>query len=156
MSDARRFVLDVSQWIREEVPAKAAEVQRMIVAESLTLIVQDTPVGNHTRWKANVERATKGLAPLPKGYVGGHARKNWQVSISTRTATEKPGTDNSGSVALNAGYTVIAGIKQPVIAYIANPLPYMDRLENGWSKQAPRGMVAQAVAAISAKYARVK
>jgi len=156
MSNAQGFGLDISKWIKDTVPARAAEVQRMIVAEALTLIVQATPVGNHTRWKANIERAQRSKAPLPRGYVGGHARKNWQVTLGASSSRELPGVDKAGSQAISSGLNVITGIKTPTIAYIGNPLPYMERLENGWSKQAPRGMVAQAVAAISAKYARVK
>jgi len=165
MTDARGFGLDISKWIKETVPARVAEVQRTIVAEALTLIVQATPVGNHTKWKANIlrrrragreGRAAGSGEPLPRGYVGGHARKNWQVTIGASSSRPLSGVDANGSEALRIGYDVAASIKSPTIAYIGNPLPYMFRLENGWSKQAPRGMVAQAVAAISAKYARVQ
>lgn len=156
MGNARGFAINVSKWIREEVPAKAADIQRRITAELLTLIVQATPVGNHTKWKANVDRATRGLAPLPRGYVGGHARKNWQVTIGRPSTTVRQGTDTAGTQATSAGYNVIATLKAPGVVYISNPLPYMARLENGWSKQAPRGMVRQSVAAVAGKYARTR
>lgn len=156
MADARTFRLQIEDWITNEVPKAAAQMQKQIVAETLTAIVQATPVGNATRWKANVARAVKGLPPLPKGYVGGHARKNWQVTLDTPARVELTGTDLSGQGTLNAGYTVIGRITEPTRVWIANPLPYMQPLEDGWSKQAPQGMVAQAVAAVSAKYARVR
>lgn len=156
MTDAAGFRLELERFFRETVPAKAAEVQRKMTAEALTMIVQSTPVGNNTKWKYNKIRAQRGLSPLPRGYVGGHARKNWQVSVGSRVTKTLPGVDKSGGQALNAGYQNIAKIKKPTISYIANPLPYMQPLERGWSKQAPTGMVANAVRAISTKYARVQ
>jgi hypothetical protein len=120
------------------------------------MIVQATPVGNNTRWKHNMIRAQKGLPPLPKGYVGGHARKNWQVTIGSNTAVIKPGVDSTGQGALSEGYRIIGDIRQPVVGYITNPLPYMQPLEEGHSKQAPAGMVRNAIAAITTKYGGAK
>ena len=156
MADAAQFANELKRFVTEEVPKRAADVQRRMLAETLTLIVQATPVGNHTRWKANIKRAEKGQPPLPRGYVGGQARRNWQVSVGAPVRTPKPGVDASGQTAITEGFGVIAQIKDPTRAYISNPMPYMDRLENGWSKQAPKGMVSQAVAIVSAKYARVR
>lgn len=156
MANVGAFTLEISKWARETVPAEVAKLQRTITAEALTLIVQATPVGNNTTWKHNVERAAKGLPPVPKGYVGGHARKNWQVTLGSPARTAIQGQDAGGNGAIGAGSQVAASIREPTVAWIANPLPYMERLENGWSKQAPRGMVAQALAALSAKYARVR
>lgn len=156
MGDARQFRLDIDRFIREEVPAKVAETQRLIVAELLTLIVQATPVGNHTTWKANVARAARGKPPLPRGYVGGQARRNWQVAIGTPPRQILPGVDPSGAQALSAGYVAASRITTPTLAWISNPLAYMQPLEDGWSKQAPRGMVRQAVTVVTAKYARVR
>lgn len=155
MADARQFRLALDQFVEKQLPEKVAETQRMMVAELLTLIVQSTPVGNHTKWKRNVARAERGLGPLPKGYVGGQARRNWQVTIGQPSAQPKKGTDASGQKALSDGYAQVAKITKPTIAFISNPLPYMVPLENGWSKQAPNGMVARAIALVTAKYRRV-
>lgn len=156
MGDARQFKLEIEDWIARQVPERAVQFQKQIVAETFTAIVQATPVGNQTRWKRNVERIAKGKQPLPKGYVGGQARRNWQLSIGTPSRTVLPGVDQTGQRALSEGYGVIGRITQPSAVWITNPLDYMDALENGWSKQAPAGMVAQAIAAVSAKYARVQ
>ena len=155
MADAPQFKLDLKRFIEQEVPARAAEIQGRMSAELFTAIVQATPVGNHRTWQANRDRATRGLAPLPKGYVGGHARKNWQMKVGSPATTELPGVDKTGAQAQSAAYQVAASIKKPARVFISNPLPYIDRLENGWSKQAPRGMVRQAIAAVTAKYRRV-
>jgi hypothetical protein len=153
MADARTFRLEIERWLSQEVPARAVAMQKQIVAETLTAIVQATPVGNQTRWKRNLGR--KGPA-LPRGYVGGQARRNWQVTVGTPSRTPLSGVDPTGQSALSAGYVAIGSLSQPSAVWIANPLPYMERLENGWSKQAPTGMVANAVAAVGAKYARVR
>lgn len=151
MADARNFRLQIEDWISREVPQRAVEVQKLIVAETLTQIVQATPVGNSTKWKVNQGRTGP---TLPKGYVGGQARRNWQVTIGTPSRTILGGVDPQGRS--TEAFTAIGRITQPSAVWIANPLPYMQRLENGWSKQAPTGMVANAVALVSAKYARVR
>jgi hypothetical protein len=169
MSNVGAFTLDITKWARETVPAEVAKLQRTITAEALTLIVQATPVGNNTQWKSNIERAAKGKTPasripLPRGYVGGHARKNWQVTIGSPSRNVIPGVDATGGDAISSGLRVAASIKEPGISWISNPLPYMDRLENysapgrsSWSKQAPKGsIVAKPLAELAAKYARVK
>jgi hypothetical protein len=150
MADARNFRLQIEDWLAREVPQRAVELQKRIVAETLTSIVQQTPVGNPTTWKRKA----------PKGYVGGQARRNWQVTVGTPSRTILGGTDPTGQTASTEGFAAIGRITSPSAVWIANPLPYMQRLENGgpggagWSKQAPTGMVANAVAAVSAKYAR--
>lgn len=164
-NDGQKFRIDLDKWIEEEVPKKVVKLQRRIVAEALTGIVMMTPVGDHRKWKSNIMRARRagmsgrkagGGEPLPRGYVGGHARKNWQVRIGSRVVSEKPGTDKSGQTAIDTGINVAASIRKPTVAYIINPLPYMDALEHGHSRQAPQGMVRQTVARLNSKYRRVK
>ena len=101
------------------------------------------------------ESAMKGLKPVPPGYVGGQARRNWRISLQAPNYTLRAGTDASGQLAMQDGFGVLAGLRDLLPVWIVNPMPYMDALENGWSKQAPTGMVANAVAAIIAKYRRV-
>jgi len=156
MVDAPKFRLQLEKFSKETVPAIVAQLQGRIVAELLTLIVQATPVGNHRTWAANIQRASKGKPPLPIGYVGGHARKNWQITIGSPATGIIAGIDTTGQQSISAGAQVAASIDVPVVAYIANPLPYMQRLEEGHSKQAPQGMVAQAISVITTKYAKVQ
>lgn len=163
MPDAAGFRLEIERFMTQVVPAKAAELQRKIVAETLTAIVLRTPVGNNTRWKSNLDRLAawnrntspnkKPFVYLPKGYVGGQARRNWQVTFDVPARTVKQGVDASGQSALSEGYGVAARITGPSRVWISNPLQYMEPLENGWSKQAPEGIVRRAVADITAKYA---
>ena len=63
----------------------------------------------------------------------GRARGNWNIGagspdLSTTEQTSSP----RPSLAKGDGEKVI---------YITNNLPYIERLEDGWSKQSPSGMV---------------
>ena len=71
----------------------------------------------------------------------GRFRGNWQVSIGSidRTVTEK--VDPSGSGTLARVQAVAGSMNAGTVAYLANSLPYARRLEYGWSRQAPAGMV---------------
>lgn len=68
----------------------------------------------------------------------GRARGNWQTSVGQpqggtleRTGMEAALTEVQATVPEGAGQLV----------YLSNNLPYIERLENGWSQQAPIGMV---------------
>lgn len=79
----------------------------------------------------------------PKGYTGGRFRGNWQVSFNTPVAGETGRIDKSGSDTLSRGGAVLAGFNASTTTaiYFTNNVPYAVRLEFGWSKQAPQGMV---------------
>lgn len=71
----------------------------------------------------------------------GRARANWQASIGSAKTDELSSTDKNGSATIAEGANAVARAPGNVF-YISNNLPYISRLEyEGWSKQAPRGMV---------------
>ena len=78
----------------------------------------------------------------------GRARANWQVSnVSPNTNERKRFKKNQpNAVATDTvarGQKNIDKNKEGQSIFIANNLPYIQRLESGtWSKQAPQGMVA--------------
>lgn len=83
----------------------------------------------------------------------GRARGSWNVTYSSpapldsvRSAGEAI-SSNTQNIALKAQspYEVVV---------ISNSLPYIRKLENGSSKQAPAGMVSVSVESIKAKYKR--
>lgn len=156
MPDAKGFKIALDQFAAE-VQAKGAEFARQVALQAFTGCVLTSPVGNNTRWARNVERATRGKPPLPKGYVGGHFRKNWRLQVNSKPAGTVEGTDANGqSVIDNAVQALVANaqrVDQVREIWITNNLPYAEPLENGWSKQAPLGMVAQTKASIEARYA---
>ncbi len=71
----------------------------------------------------------------------GRARGNWQVSIGNPKDGTLDKTDAEGGATIADGTLVInayTGFKE---IWLANNLPYISRLEDGYSSQAPVGMV---------------
>lgn len=95
----------------------------------------------------------------------GAARSNWLVSMgSSRTDTISPydpglaGSTASANVsqALEQGRLVIEGYTSGKVIYISNNLPYIQRLNDGWSKQAQAGYILKAVQAATAALGNVR
>lgn len=77
-------------------------------------------------------------SPFDEGaYKGNH-----RVSVNGVTYEFDPSQlDTSGQATLNDGMSKIGTISQPFgVVYIQNSAPYGERLENGWSDQAPQGV----------------
>jgi hypothetical protein len=108
-----------------------------------------------------------GRVVLKSPVDSGRFRSNWQVSIGTRPSgtVSYAGTETIGERAGNKGPVYEATIaKSRGIAntanagdtiYIANNLPYAMRLEEGYSGQAPAGMVTLAVQEFAATLKRI-
>lgn len=123
-----------------------ADIQRTALAVLRNVVVA-TPVGNPTLWQ-NPDSA-------PPGYVGGHARRNWAVSIGSPlqagavqgTAGRAKGAAAAEGAAMRKGKTVINqfdGVTDSRII-IQNNVPYIVTLNNGHSTQAPQNFVQKAV-----------
>jgi hypothetical protein len=81
------------------------------------------------------------------GYVGGRFKGNWVVSIGAPQEVSVDRIDPSGSATLAAGRAAVAAFVPGQTIYLQNNLPYGPRLEyEGWSDQAPAGMVRITVA----------
>ncbi|WP_055134591.1 hypothetical protein [Pseudomonas mediterranea] len=78
-----------------------------------------------------------------KNYVGGRFRGNWQVSFETAKEGTLEQVDPSGSLSKRQGTATIQNFSLGVGSiWLINNLPYGHRLEyEGWSTQAPAGMV---------------
>jgi hypothetical protein len=137
------FEVDLTTFFEKTVPAAHLALQKKIALDLLRKIVLRTPVGNPDLWKA--ERA-------PPGYVGGRARANWQVSINVEPgAAAKDDRDKQGTATISQGEAAILGLTQPGgVIWLFNNVPYILRLENGWSTQAPQGMLRLAIAELEA------
>ncbi len=147
----KAFDLALDEFTEKTLPAQHLAVQKKIAIDLFARIIEKTPVGNPDLW-------AKSSLPAPKGYVGGRARANWQISVGT------PGTDTSqlpekgvktkqtiSGIQEAEGFSAMATAKAGGTIWIYNNLRYIKRLENGWShKQAPLGMVAVSLAEIEA------
>lgn len=104
-------------------------VTHKVIFDIGSRIVERTPVGDPDLWKN----------PAPPGYVGGRARGSWQYGFGTPSIETVINIDPAGSATVNR---IMADINPlPGLHYITSNIPYMPALENGWSTQAPQGMV---------------
>ena len=154
------------------------EVAKTTVVLIAQQLVQRSPVGNPDLWKANALPAarretynttvdaynaetgskikTKGVKNLRKsfpntagkGYTGGRFRANWQIGVGSMNATTTEDTDAGGSATLSRIGGAAAGLKPGQVVYVSNSVAYALRLETGWSKQAPAGIVRLTVASM--------
>jgi hypothetical protein len=135
-----------------EKPFDPAEIARQLEIELISdfgetvfavlrNLITRSPVGNPTRWQ--------NPAAAPEGYVGGHFRRNWIVSIGSVDNTEIEGIDRSGAPTLATGRAKIASYEKSrrfgQVVIIQNNVPYANRLALGHSTLAEAGWVDEEV-----------
>jgi hypothetical protein len=115
-----------------------------------------------TKAKGNVDLVVRRVAldmfrrVIMKSPVGsGRFKGNWQVSIGSIPAgtvalVDKSGKGQVGSATMAKATAETLNLRAGQIIYLVNNLPYSRRLEYGYSKQAPAGMVRLSVAEYSA------
>lgn len=138
---AKDFQLQLSkEW--QDTRENIAEAIAGIGLVLLTGIVRKSPVAAPEKWKR----------PDPS-YVGGRFRGNWITSIGSIDGRELDAIDKTGSKSINEGAAKLEAYPDtlPEI-YVQNNLPYALPLENGWSDQAPAGMVALTIAEVEAQF----
>ena len=134
------------EWKKEsEAVIKATQETVKVTAISLfNGVVLSTPVANRTLWKnpnANPE------------HVGGAARSNWFLSLNGnyRGTTD----DVNGEKDRLKEIASIQKISYSSEYTLTNGLPYIYRLENGWSTQAVSGIVAPNVSRVEAMIPKI-
>ncbi len=98
--------------------------------------------------KGNIDRAVRETVLLCAQGLSdrspvdtGRFRANWTLGIGEMDDKTTAEVDPTGArTALKVAEGVANG-KAGQVFWITNSLPYAERLENGWSKQAPQGMV---------------
>lgn len=87
----------------------------------------------------------------------GRARSNWHMSIDYADPTTFGGVpDKSGNVSLEQIKSGIRLYKPGQTVIVQNNLEYIQRLNDGWSAQAPAGFVEEAVEAATGAAKDVK
>lgn len=75
----------------------------------------------------------------------GRLRGNWQTTINSPASTAIGRVDPGGAAAMAEAVANLGSIVD--VVWFTNNLPYAERIEyDGWSKQAPEGMVRKHVA----------
>ena len=115
------FALDLSKQI-EAAKAKTELVAKKTMIELFNRVIQKSPVDT------------------------GRFRANWNYSLGSPYLSTSEATDPGGSIAsARATSTVVSYTLNGQSVFLTNSLPYAERLENGWSGQAPNGMVRLSV-----------
>ena len=117
------FARDLDRF-RLKVDAAHSDSARGVALELFRSVIMDSPVDT------------------------GRFRGNWQASLQAPATNELERLDLSGGAAIGAMQGVVTGWNGTGVVFMANNLPYAQRLEYGWSKQAPQGMVRKNVARI--------
>lgn len=82
----------------------------------------------------------------------GRFRGNNIVSIGAPVYASTDKVDPSGAATISDGASKLSGLEPFTVVYIQNNLPYAERLENGWSDQAPAGVYELAFIGVSEAY----
>lgn len=126
------FSADLRKFCHTEAPEKTNRIVRTVVIEIANRVVLRSPVGDAQYWQS----------PAPAGYVGGRFRGNWQYGFGMPPGGTIERVDKSGRETLGALQSALALGSLAGVHWIANNLPYAERIESGWSGQAPQGVVA--------------
>jgi hypothetical protein len=125
------FTADLSRWCRKTAPEYVDGVVRKTIIEIGSRAVLRSPVGDSSYWQQ----------PAPAGYVGGRFRGNWQHGFGSAPAGDLDVIDPSGSATLNKITSETISSPTTGVTWLVNNLPYSERIENGWSRQAPQGII---------------
>ena len=139
---------DFQKWgakiVRPHVEKTGQQLHQKVHVQLDSEMVFATPVGNVSLW-LHPESA-------PPGYTGGRARGGWQSSIHAPILTE-PGTiDPNGTNTHQAAQNVAAKIPFAVKSFVANAVPYILRLDQGWSTQAPVDFIGRGFDRVGAQF----
>lgn len=115
------FTLDIQRFV-DKANGNIDLVVRKIALDLFTRIVLKSPVDT------------------------GRFRGNWQVGIGAIPAGTLELNDKAGTATISRVTAATLGVSAGQTIYLINNLSYARRLEYGWSKQAPEGMVRKSVA----------
>lgn len=122
---AKEFIIDLNDAFEEVVEQEVLLITTKMALDALNRVVMRSPVDT------------------------GRFRANWNVAFGAQDTTITTQIDPSGQATIARGTAVIGSYNSDKIIWLSNSLPYANRLENGWSKQAPQGMVALTFAELS-------
>lgn len=110
------FALDVSKFV-EKAKKNPEKVMRQVSIKLFSAIIKASPVDT------------------------GRFRMNWMASGGTPASGITDGADKSGNTATGNATSFVLKAADWHEFTLTNNLPYAQRLEYGWSQQAPAGMV---------------
>jgi len=124
------FGLELDRFA-SKTKGKADLLVRKVVFDVSRALVEKSPVGDASYWQR----------PPPAGYVGGRFRANWQYGVASPNRETSQNIDASGEGTIGSIVGKVGSDAAGKVHYITNSLHYAKRLEDGYSRQAPQGMV---------------
>lgn len=82
----------------------------------------------------------------------GRARGNWIPSVGAATFTVTEVNDKSGQLSISASISAHMAAGKLAPMFLTNNLPYIQKLENGHSQQAPMGMAKLSVQEVAKQF----
>lgn len=128
------FALDIDKFVAK-AGARMSEAVGRVVTAVVAEVDSRSPVGDPAYWKHKP----------PKGYVGGHFRANWQLGVDVFPRAVLAGADPTGAGTVAHNIAAIPKQAAGPVYTLANNVPYALRIEHGWSRQAPAGVVGLTV-----------
>lgn len=110
------FALDVSKFV-EKAKKNPEKVMRQVSIKLFSAIIKASPVDT------------------------GRFRMNWMASGGAPASGVTDATDKSGNIATGNATSFVLKAADWREFTLTNNLPYAQRLEYGWSQQAPQGFV---------------
>lgn len=142
---------------REAVIKATQETVKVVAISLFSGVINSSPVGNPDLWLYNhPERGYidyVGYLGYPEGYVGGSFRSNWFLSFNG--PTDKVTDNKRGKAARLREVAAIESRDYSSEYWLTNNLPYAERIENGWSSQAPAGVIAPNQSRVNARIPRI-
>ena len=115
------FTLDIKNFV-EKAKKNPETVARQVSFKLFSAVIKASPVDT------------------------GRFRMNWQTAGAVAPSGVIDGTDKGGASAIGDAASYIFAASDWNEFTLTNNLPYAERLEYGWSNQAPQGMVRVNVA----------
>lgn len=139
MVDGLRFAENMRRRAREVEENSTRGVRRIALA-AFRMVVRTTPYDTGraiSNWRLSVGFAYRPVRE-PFSYKGG-ASANWSAALAEAQVTAQQFTVRKGSA-----------------IFLTNSVPYILRLNEGWSKQAPAGFIQRGIAAGVAEASKVR
>lgn len=136
VQSVEKFQQELQEWAEKVVPEEVRDFAVSRAFKILSAVVAGTRVAVDFGVGADIG------TPVDTG----RARANWQVEIGSRPSGVIEADDKQGDATIRKGQAELESERVPLfpLIFISNNLPYIRRLEEGWSSQ-NSGFVQRAV-----------
>ena len=146
--DATKLLQELEKFHKDNTRKLENVVKGFAYIISKTAIA-NTPLGDSEQYFKLYQQRQRRLGLQP---VEGFARGSWSVNTSGQFSIQEIYTVNSGSAALSLIKSDLGGYRLGQDVYIGNKGYYIKFLENGYSQQAPMGIMQPTLETVLSTY----